>query len=40
MEQLFKFIIKQILMLAVKSMFDFILDQIKKCVSANTHRQK
>lgn len=40
MEQLLNFVIKQILTLAIKSMFDFILEQIKKCVSANTHRQK
>lgn len=40
MERLFEFIIKQIVTLAIKVMFDFLLYQIKKCVSANTHQQK
>ena len=40
MEQLFHFIAKQFLLLAIKAVFDVLIDKIKKCVSGNTHLKK
>lgn len=40
MEELFEFLIKQLLILSIKELFVYTVEKIKKCVSANTHKRK
>ena len=40
MEELFIFMLKEVFKITSKLLVEFLFDKIKKCVSANTHRQK